>query len=188
MPNRFRRILAPGVQTMTADQESVQAGVFLQDAGGLRGERLHVLAVFENGKPFTMLVGGHAIQALQHLVAMDKEAALSAMVVRENCAPHRVCVYNSSGVARTEYFEVKQGFGGRLTRRRADDASAGIHFKNLIGLKASFIHGTRRYREAKRFAFDDRAEIAAGPENPAAPVKIASELGEVFGCLGKRHG
>ena len=101
---------------------------------------------------------------------MDRETALSTVVVRKNRAPDRVGVQHDLGFASAKYLEVKKRFGRRLTLDRADHAARGIHFEDLIGGQASLVDGACGYGEAKRIAFDDRAEIAARPENPASAV------------------
>src|SRR5262245_49518845 len=92
--NGLTKIRAPGVQPVAADQEPVRAGLTgAHPADDARGPR-HVLIVFDDGQPLAVLVRSYALEPLQHLVALDRQAARIAVPCREQRAPGRVRVEN----------------------------------------------------------------------------------------------
>ena len=75
----------------------MEVGVFPHQNRSLGRERFHILAVFNDRQPLAMLVRADAIQAFQHLVALDEESALGHMIIRENRAPNRVRMQHGAG-------------------------------------------------------------------------------------------
>ena len=84
-----------------------------------RGQPDHVLVVLEDGNPLAVLVGRDARQPLQHLVALDLDAAARREAVRQQRAPDRVRVHDRRRRPRRDDAQVQQ----RLRRRRADAPS-----------------------------------------------------------------
>src|SRR5882762_7869499 len=55
---------------------------------------------------------------------------------------------------------------------------------DVARLEQSLVHAARRNREGERFLVHDGAEVAAGPERPAALVAVPADFRQVFGeCL-----
>src|SRR5262245_64788847 len=59
------QVLAPGVQPMAAQQESVRLGVHSKRLFDLFGKERPVLQVLEYGQAFAVLVGAHAVQTFE---------------------------------------------------------------------------------------------------------------------------
>src|SRR5262249_1337946 len=83
-------ILAPRIEAVTPDQKTMQFGIAAHQFACAASERFHVLTVFQNWKPFAMLVRFHALEAFQHLISFDKEAALVAATVGTQCPQDRM--------------------------------------------------------------------------------------------------
>src|SRR6185312_1029747 len=75
LPFRFREILAPGVQPVTANQKAVDFGMLAQLLFDARRRRTPVLRVVDDRQPFAMLVRANALQSLQHFIPFDLQPA-----------------------------------------------------------------------------------------------------------------
>ena len=75
----FADRLAPRVEPVAGDQERVRGRIRLEDVPHLRRHRRHVLIVVDDRNPFAMLVRPHALEALQHFEALDRQAFLLTM-------------------------------------------------------------------------------------------------------------
>src|SRR5882672_9626190 len=71
MTSCLRKIVAPGVQAVLAQQKGVRCWKSLERHLHLTSEALHILVVFQNRQPLGVLVRGHAFEALEHLVTGD---------------------------------------------------------------------------------------------------------------------
>ena len=76
-------------------------------------QALHVLAVLDDRHPLAVHVGRDAVEALQHLVAFDGQAAGTGVEIRKYRAPNRVDVQDGPGAVEAGNREVD----GRLSRR-----------------------------------------------------------------------
>src|SRR5205809_6940905 len=113
MAGGFVELFAPRVQSMAPDQEAMKVCIFSQQKRGLRRERLHVLAIFKDRQPLTVLVRADAVQTLEHFVAFDEESTLSHVIIPEDRAPHRVCMQNCACSA-ANYGEMQKSLGRAL--------------------------------------------------------------------------
>src|SRR5215510_6295237 len=67
VPLRLTSILAPGIKSMTAKQETVRVRVLPESFGDAVGQRPHVLRVLDDGNPLAVLVRLYAFETFQHL-------------------------------------------------------------------------------------------------------------------------
>src|SRR5215813_3562967 len=180
MTGRFGQILAPRIQPMPPNQEAMNVRICVQQVTDFGCKRFHVLTVFDNRQPLAMFMGLHPFEPLQHFVAFDKEASLPDVIVGKNRTPHGMCVQDCTGAHILNDREMQQCFGGWLALRRRYYFTSGIDFQNVFGRQAALIERTGRYRDAKRLALDHRAEISAGSQGPAPPLKLPSYYREMF--------
>src|SRR5260370_892846 len=96
MSRGLSEILSPSVQPVASYKESVNTRIFPEHASGFLRECLHILTIFQNRQPFTVLMRDDTIQTLQHLIAFDEKSASADVIVRQNGAPHGMCVQNRS--------------------------------------------------------------------------------------------
>jgi len=139
MTRGFSQIFSPGVHAMTADKKSVNAGALLEHLFRFRSQRLHVLAVLQNGQPFAMFVCRDTIESLQHLVTFDEETTVAGMVVRKHGAPHRMRVENGSCSHCAGDRDVEERLGGWLSFGRFENTALPIHFEDLLRPQPAFI-------------------------------------------------
>src|SRR5581483_10021858 len=143
-----------------------------QQPGRFGGQGLHILSVFDNRNPFAMLMSRNAVQALQHLVAFDKEPALPHVIVRQNRAPYRVRVQDGAGPPAADNGRVQKSLGGWFSGVGIEDTSLGIDFQYVFELEIPFVERAGRDRDPKRIFTDDCAEVAACPKYPPAPMEV----------------
>src|SRR5262245_30836361 len=127
-----------------------------------------------------MLVGRDTLETLQHLVTFDKESALSVVIVRQNCAPHRMRVDDGSSGPRFQYCQMQQRFGGWPLLSGVQHMCFGIYFQNLIFCKPALINGTGCNGDSQRVTAENRAQIAACTQYPSSMMKIAAHCGELL--------
>lgn len=111
MPPCLGKIVAPSVQPVLPQQKGVHRWKSLERLLHLTSEALHILVVFQNRQPLGVLVGGHAFEALEHLVAGDGQTPLPRMHVRQDRAPDRMCMQNRPGVADARHRDVQERLG-----------------------------------------------------------------------------
>src|SRR5262249_36902803 len=74
-PCGVAEVPAARVERVPADEEAVDFFLGLEHRPDARGGSRPVLGVLDDGQPLPVLVGDDAVEALQHLVAFDGEAA-----------------------------------------------------------------------------------------------------------------
>lgn len=87
-------------------------------------------------------------------------------------------VQHSTGLAKTNNRKVQE----RLSRWPAvtfKDIAFAIDLQYVTGHKRAFVDAARSDREPEWIAADDRAEVAACAEDPAAAVKIRRQPSKV---------
>src|SRR5690348_10979434 len=80
---------------------------------------------------------------------------------------------------------VQQAFVGRFCCVIADKARVLVDGEHLLGGEFAFVDAARAHREPEWFAFHDRAQVAAGAEQPTTSMKTARGGGEIICELGK---
>ena len=179
MAGGFVEIFTPRVQSMAPDQEAMKVCIFSQQERGLRRERLHVLAVFKDRQPLTVLVRADAVQTFEHFVAFDEESTPSHVIIREDRAPDRVCMQDCACPA-ANYGEMEKSLGRGLALSGLQHVTCRVHFKDLIRREAALIYGAGGDCQVERFAVDDRAKVSTRSQSPSAPVKLPSKIREAF--------
>ena len=154
--------------------------VIFQRPAGLGSERIHVLTILQDRYIFAMLVGFDAIQAFEHFVSFDEEPAVSDVVIRKNRAPDRMRMQHRAGSGNTNDRQMQQGFRRWLALVGPEHVTVRIDFKEVVHREPALVHRTAGYGQTKWLAADDNTEVSAGPQHPAAPVKVASQLSKVF--------
>ena len=132
-----------------------------------------------------MFVSSNAFKPFEHLVSFDTQAAVRGVSVGENIAPNRMGVQHSASWAKTNHRKVQQ----RLSRRPAvafEHIAGAVDLQNVISLKLAFVDAAGGDREAQWLAADDRAEVAAGAENPATVVKVWAQSSKARGRFFER--
>ena len=182
MARRFVESLAPGIHAMTPDEKAMDTGIFLNEARGVGGKQLQVLAILQNGNEFAVLVRPDAVEAFEHLVAFDKKATAAEVVIRKDGAPNRMGMQHRAGSKPANNGQMQERFSGRLAFKRFHDLAVGIDFQNVIRREPALVDRAGGDGQSQRIGLDHHAEIAAGSENPSAAMEIASEFCQV------RHG
>ncbi len=121
-----------------------------------------------------MLVGANALEPLEHLVALDGEAAAVAEPLGQQRAPDRVRVQHRAGAARANDLDVQERFGRRARRPGADRRAALVHLEDLVRRELALERRARRDRQPQRVPIDDDAEVAARAQHPAPLVETAA--------------
>src|SRR5215470_5416439 len=99
---------------MAAQKESVRDRIAVQLGCNLFSEGRNVLIVREDRNPFAMLVSFHSLEAFEHFIAGDGQAAFPCVAFRKQSAPGGVRVEDATDVARANYSEMQKCFGRRL--------------------------------------------------------------------------
>ncbi len=102
MPPSLGEVTSPSIEPVAPQEKPVRARMASQSGLDRSGQRRHILRVVEDGEPLPMLMRGHAIQTLQHLVSHDGNAALRSEGIRKDRAPHRMGVQDRPGAAHTD--------------------------------------------------------------------------------------
>src|SRR5579863_10543163 len=64
---------APRVQTVPANEEAVRGRMLRKHATDVESHPRHVLIVLDDGHPFAVRVGRHAVETLQHLEVLNRQ-------------------------------------------------------------------------------------------------------------------
>jgi hypothetical protein len=72
---------SPRIQSVAANQERMRRRVLGKLRTDHRRQPPHVLVVLDDGHPFAMLVGPDTVEALEHLVALNRQATRAAMEI-----------------------------------------------------------------------------------------------------------
>ena len=62
MSSGLSEISSPGVQPVLPDEESVDAWILQEHLFRFTGEAFHILTVFQNGQPFTVIMSNDTVQ------------------------------------------------------------------------------------------------------------------------------
>src|SRR5437868_8679719 len=88
---------APGVQAVPAEEERMGVAKSSQGLLDSAREPPHILVVLDDRNPLPMRVRCHAFEAFQHLIAVDRYAALRRVDIRQDRAPNRMRVQHGTG-------------------------------------------------------------------------------------------
>src|SRR5262249_16907341 len=94
---RCLEVLTPGIKSVTTQQQPVCVGTLRERLFDRERENGHVLRVFENREPGSMLVSAHALQALEHLVSCNSQTAVAGVFLGKHRAPDRMSVQHRPG-------------------------------------------------------------------------------------------
>src|SRR6187431_2306220 len=72
---------APRIQPVASNKERVRRRVLAKPNADVAGKPLHVLVVVDDRHKFPMIVGRDAGEALEHLVALDRQATRAGMEI-----------------------------------------------------------------------------------------------------------
>ena len=105
------------------------------------------------------------------------------VAVGEQRAPHRVRVQHGARAASADDLDVEPRFRRRPAGSGSRYGAVGIDLQDLVGGEIALRQAAGRDRQAKRVAIEDRAEIAARAEHPAARIEPPANLDQVLRYL-----
>src|SRR6478672_2759802 len=178
VPFRIAERRAPSVEAMTTKQDRMGRFVLNEDILQDTREPRHILIVLENRNPLPMLVRGHAVKALQHLVSADADAASGGVHIGEDGAPDRVRVEDRAGPPDPRDREVEERFGRRAIPRSLDDVPVRTDSQDVVRTEDTLVFAAGGDRQPKRLARDHGAEVAARAERPPASVASLTDLSQ----------
>src|SRR6185503_12386035 len=131
-----------------------------------------------------MLVRRNAFKPFKHFVAFDNNSAFARASIRQNTAPNRMRVQYCACSFESRNRDVQQSFS-RSAAFASDNFAFLINLQYMLAVELAFIQAACRDCEPQRIALYYRAEVAASPKHPAAPVKLSPDLGNLGGKFGK---
>src|SRR5215468_2514158 len=175
VPLRLEQILSPSVKPVAAQEKAMRAGMRFQDALHTIRQRRHILTVFEDWEPFAMLMRADPVESLQHLEALDREASVTRVKLRQDGAPHRMRMQDGSSLGISNDREVQKSLGGRASAAGERFAIL-VNLHDMSGKHLALIHSTGAYRHPQRKLLRDNTEIAARSQSPSSRVHLAPKF------------
>ena len=164
-------VAAPRVKAVAREEESVKRRTFrIAPVGGEepgpdpRGELRHRLGIGEDRHLFAGVVGGDAIEALEHLVALDPHGAAPTIGAGEDRRPDRMGVeHGADGGDQFGDEAVEEGLGGGLPPRAVARYSSGIDADEVVACEDRLVFAADGDRQFERGTAGDDAVVAARP-------------------------
>src|SRR5438132_9788388 len=121
MPFCLCQILAPGIKSVSPQQEPMSVSVVLEQLADILRQRGHILRVLDNRQPRAMLVSLDALESFQHLVTFDRESTWGCIDIGKYRTPDRMGVQNGACASFPHYTNVQRTLVRRLARMVAEN-------------------------------------------------------------------
>ena len=188
VPDRLRQRGSPSVQPVAPEQEAVAVRDRSRERarrpsrpagpcpGRCRGSGIHSRCSWVRD----------ARQPLQHLVALDRDAAARRSTIGQERAPDRVRVHHrAAGRAATISRCSRVSADGAPTRRRRSTAPSSPISRMSFAVSAPLCVPLRVIASRTGSSLDDDAEVAAGAEHPAARVEALPDPDQAVGRVSR---
>lgn len=139
MPFCLHEVIAPGIEPVPPQQETMRLRVQRQFISDAISQRRYVLGILEYRQPLALLVRFDSGQPFQHFVAFDGQTTFCKIKIRQHRAPNGMGMQNSTGVSHLHNHDMQRTFIRRLTSPIVKHLPAIVDQDNLAGPQRSFV-------------------------------------------------